>query len=110
MMQESSGTEFDPVILKIFVAMMGEFPIGTMVLLDSGEIGIVYENQMEPRYRHRPRVKLITDPDGNKQDGDVVDLTETDPQTETYRRSVVKSLDPDYYRIPVADYIVSEAV
>jgi len=108
MMLEKSGTEFDPLILKIFVNMMGTCPIGTLVLLNSGEIGIVVETNQEPAYMLRPKVKLITDETGNKLDGEIVDLTEIDPKTNKYKRTIVKSLDHDKYDIKASDYFVAQ--
>jgi len=104
-----SGKEFDPLLLKIFINMMGVCPVGTLVLLNTGEIGIVFENNPEPKFLLRPRVKLIADAEGNKIDGDTVDLTDMLPETQEYRRSIVKSLDPKKYNIPISDYFVSEA-
>lgn len=49
MMLELSGTEFHPAILKAFVGMMGTFPIGSLVGLRSGEIGIVFDINIEDR-------------------------------------------------------------
>jgi len=109
MLRERSGIEFDPLILKVFINMIGELPVGTPVLMDSGEIGIVFEINPDPDYPLRPRVKLITDKDGRRIDGDVVDLMEIDRESNTYAHSIVKPLDPDKYHIPVADYFVAEA-
>jgi len=108
MMLEKSGTEFDPIILKVFVNMMGTCPIGTLVLLNSGEIAIVVEINQETAYLLRPKVKLITDEMGNKLDGEIVDLTEVDPKTNKYTRTIVKALDHDKYDIKVSDYFVAE--
>ena len=49
LMLEQSGTEFNPVILKAFVNMMGVFPIGTLVALTTGEIGIVHDLNPGPQ-------------------------------------------------------------
>jgi HD-GYP domain-containing protein (c-di-GMP phosphodiesterase class II) len=40
-MLEQSGTSFDPVLLKVFINMLGAYPVGTLLKLDTGEIGIV---------------------------------------------------------------------
>jgi len=108
MMLEKSGTEFDPLILKVFVNMMGTCPVGTLVLLNSGEIAIVIEINQETAYMLRPKVKLITDETGNKLDGEIVDLTEMDPKTNKYKRTIVKSLDQDKYNIKASDYFVAQ--
>ena len=109
-MLERSGTEFDPIILKVFVNMMGALPIGTLVLLNTSEIGIVYESNPDPRHLLRPKVKLISDQKGNKIDGEITDLTEIAPHTRQYKKYIIKSLDPGKYQIQVADYFVSEAL
>lgn len=108
-MLERSGTEFDPIILKVFVNMMGALPVGTLVLLNTSEIGIVFEPSPDPRHLLRPKVKLITDQKGNKIDGEIADLTEFDPVTKQYNKFIIKSLDPGKYKIKVSDYFVAEA-
>jgi len=109
MMIEKSGIEFDPIILKVFVSMMGAHPIGMLVLLSTGEIGIVFESNPEPAFVFRPKVKIIADNNGKKTDGEVVDLTEVDPQTNKYTRTIIKSLDPYKYNIKTSDYFIIEA-
>jgi len=104
---ESSGTEFDPVLLKIFSNMLGVYPIGTLVALSTDELGIVVETNSETAFMLRPKVKLITDEMGNKIYGEVVDLTEMDPNTKRYKRTIVKSLDPHKYNIQIADYFLA---
>ena len=109
MMIENSGTEFDPIILKVFANLMGQYPVGTLVLLNTGEIGIVYEANPELSRQLQPKVKIITDKNGNKLDGDILDLAEMGPQTDRAKRTIVKSLDPEKYKIPVSDYFLAMA-
>lgn len=109
LMMEKSGTEFDPVILKAFTLMMGNYPVGTLVLLDTGEIAIVYETPEDPVHMLRPKVKLITDKKGHKIDGEIVDLKEKSPQSSEYKRSIVKTLNPSKYDIPIQEYFLAEA-
>ena len=108
LMLENIGTEFNPVILKTFVQMMGVFPIGSTVLLNTGEIGLVVENNQETKFMLRPRVKIIVDAQGHKVDGEVVDLTEVDLETRKYKRTVVKEINPEDYDLKVADYFLAE--
>ncbi|MCJ7487982.1 MAG: HD domain-containing protein [Candidatus Aminicenantes bacterium] len=108
-MLEQSGTEFNPIILKAFVNMMGVFPIGSLVALTSGEVGIVHDINPDPKLLMRPFVKLITDAEGNKIDGDVVDLSERVPETGRFRRTIAAPLDPSKYGVEVADYFLAQA-
>jgi len=109
LMLEHSGTEFNAVILKAFVNLMGVFPIGTVVALNTGELAIVFDLNPEARFMLRPKVKLITDAAGNKVDGEVVDLSDRSAETKKFPRTIVKALDPDSYEIEVADYFLAQA-
>jgi putative nucleotidyltransferase with HDIG domain len=108
LMMEQSGTEFNPVILKAFVSLMGVFPIGSLVALSTGEVGIVYDLNPDPKLILRPSVKVIADKLGNKVNGDVVDLAERDPETGRYLRTIATALNPQDYGIEVADYFLAE--
>lgn len=110
LMLENIGTEFNPLILKTFVQMMGIFPVGLLVLMNTGEIGLVVENNQESRFLLRPRVKIIIDSQGQKIDGEVVDLTEVDPQTRKFLRTIVKEINPEDYGLEVKDYFLAQAV
>lgn len=109
LMLEQSGTEFNPLILKTFVHLMGAFPIGSLVALSTGELGIVFDLNTDPKLLLRPSVKLITDKEGNKIDGDVVDLAEKDPETGRFLRTIVTALNPHDYGIEVSDYFLARA-
>ena len=109
LMLEQSGTEFHPVILKAFVNLMGVFPIGSLVALNTGEMGIVFDLNPDPKLLFRPSVKLITDAAGNKVDGEIVDLSEMDTETNRYPRTIATALNPHDYGIEVADYFLAQA-
>lgn len=107
LMLEKSGTEFDKLLLKVFANMMGAYPVGSLVALDTGEVAIVFEMNPEPTFMLRPKVKLIADNSENRIDGDIVDLTEMVPETKKYKRIIVRSLDPHKYNIQVSDYFLA---
>lgn len=104
LMLERSGSYMDPLLLKIFVNMIGVYPSGTLVMLDTKELGLVFESN--PLYVDRPRVILVTDPQGNRVTGGTVDLAEIDKATGKFRRSIVKTLDPNQYNINLAEYFL----
>ena len=109
MMRESIGTEFDPIIFKVFTNMMGQYPVGTLVLLNSGEIGLVTEANPDLTQLLQPKVKIIADESGNKTDGDIIDLAERDPHADKPKKMIVKSLDAEKYNIQVSDYFLALA-
>lgn len=109
MMLEKSGDEFDSLILKVFVNMMGACPVGSLVLLNTGEIGIVFELNPDPSFLLRPTVKVLTDREGSRIPGELVSLSEKDPLTQKFSRTIVKTLDPAKYNINIPDYFVADA-
>jgi putative nucleotidyltransferase with HDIG domain len=109
LMLEQKGTEFNPVILKAFVHLMGVFPIGSLVALNTGELGIVFDLNPDPKLVLRPSVKLITDREGNKIDGETVDLSERDPSSGRFLRTILRPLNPQDYGVEVSDYFLAQA-
>lgn len=106
LMMERSGKDFDPILVKVFVNMVGIYPLGTLVLLDTNEMGIVIQAQEEPNLIDRPKVNLLFYKDGQYRKGRVIDLTEKDEATGQYKWTVVKTLDPNEYHINVAEYLI----
>jgi HD-GYP domain-containing protein (c-di-GMP phosphodiesterase class II) len=108
LMLERGEEEFDPLILKAFVHMIGVYPIGSLVVLDSAEIGIVVGANPNPGLLARPKVKLITDARGVKTDGAVVDLGDKDETGRLYQRSILTTLDADKYGLRISDYLLAD--
>lgn len=103
-MLNKSGKAFDPILLKIFINAIGIFPIGTLVLLDTNELGVIVQANPNPEYIDRPKVRLITDRSGNEINGEIIDLTETDPSSGRVTRSIIKTIDALKYKIDVSKY------
>jgi HD-GYP domain-containing protein (c-di-GMP phosphodiesterase class II) len=93
--------KFDPLLIKAFVNTVGMYPAGTVVLLDTNEIGIVVEHNSHDIFR--PKVKIVADRDRQKVSGAVVDLSHREPGSDTYAVGIVSALNPEEYGINVAD-------
>jgi putative nucleotidyltransferase with HDIG domain len=105
-MLERSGKDFDPALVKVFINMIGVFPLGTLVLLNTNEIGIVIQIQEDTELLDRPKVVLLYYSDGEYHKGERVNLREVDEPTGEFKRSIVKTLDPNQYHINVSEYII----
>jgi hypothetical protein len=105
-MLERSGRDFDPALVKVFINMIGVFPLGTLVLLNTNEMGVVVQTQEDIDLIERPKINLIFYSDGEYRRGEVVDLREMDEKTGNFRRTIVKTLDPNEYNINVAEFII----
>jgi len=93
--------KFDPLLIKAFVNTVGMYPAGTVVLLDTNEIGVVTEHNSNDIFR--PKVKIVADRDRKHVDGAVVDLTHREQGSDTYTVGIVSALNPEEYGINVAD-------
>jgi hypothetical protein len=72
---------------------MGLFPIGTIVRLNTSEIGVVTAEHPEDPFR--PQVKIIFDASGARLDYEqLINTWERDPRGE-FPKAVVESVDPD---------------
>jgi putative nucleotidyltransferase with HDIG domain len=82
-MYEWRLSDFDAELLEQFIQCVGIYPVGTLVQLTGGEVGLVVS--VNPQLRLRPKVKVLLD--RNKRPYDtprLVDLSErilTDPET-----------------------------
>lgn len=62
-MQASGGTHFDHHLLQIFFRQIAVYPVGTIVHLNTGQIGMVTE--VLPDFQTRPKVQVIFNSDGH---------------------------------------------
>ncbi len=94
------GSSFDPVLIKAFVNMMGIFPVGTVLKLDTGEVGLVTH---QTRDLMHPRVLLLTKFDGSEKENADVSLLETSGGK--FKRSIAGTIDPYVSRIDLKKYL-----
>ncbi len=57
-----AGSHFDASLLDLFFKHVAIYPIGALVQLNSGEIGVVV--QVKPDLHFRPRIRILVDADG----------------------------------------------
>ncbi len=95
------GTSFNPMLVKAFVNMMGIFPVGTVLKLDTGDVGLVMHQTPDLM---RPRVLLLTRFDGSERDtGAEVSLLET--AGGKFKRSIAGTIDPYVSSIDLKKYL-----
>ena len=102
-MLQQQGKSFDAVLLKVFINMLGIYPVGSVVILNTGEIGVVME--AKPEELSRPQVTIIADRFGKREKVETVDLTKMNEKTGEYKRTILRTIDPHRYKLNVARYI-----
>jgi putative nucleotidyltransferase with HDIG domain len=89
---EWAGSYFHPIYAQKFIQCLGIYPIGSSVVLDTGELGVVLRQNREQTLR--PWIRLCRTPEGRSLIEPVdVDLRESDPSGQkSHARSVERVL------------------
>lgn len=85
-----SGSQFDPALVKLFLEMLGIYPPGSVVALDTGEVGVVRRPPLPGSSLSRPQVRVVKGEDP----GTILDLADTD-EAGSHPHSVVAVLNPN---------------
>jgi HD-GYP domain-containing protein (c-di-GMP phosphodiesterase class II) len=93
-----SGKAYNPVLMKLFVNCIGIYPIGSLLLLNTGEFAVIMENHPDTENWNAPKIKIIGTASGEEIDGPLIDLQEES------EKSITKMLDPEKYGIEVSKY------
>ena len=105
-MRDNARRGMDPVLVKAFVNLTGIFPVGTLVVLDTFELGIVHAVNPIQDMLSRPIVRIVSDDKGNLLfPGYLVDLADRAADG-TFKRTIIKTDNPERYGIRVGDYFV----
>ena len=105
-MRDNPRRGFDSVVVKAFINLLGLYPVGTLVVLDTFELAIVHSANPNPEAVSRPIVRIVSDERGNiAYPGHNVDLAEKNAEG-AYVRTIIKTENPDRYGINVGDYFV----
>jgi len=103
-MRDNPRRGMDPVIVKAFTNLTGIYPVGTLVVLDTFELGIVHAVNPLGDMLSRPLVRIVADGQGNLQfPGALVDLADRNAEG-AFLRTIIKTENPDRYGIRVGDY------
>jgi HD-GYP domain-containing protein (c-di-GMP phosphodiesterase class II) len=94
--------KFDPLLLKIFVGIIGIYPIGTMVLLSNDLFGIV--SRTNEGNLCRPEVRIVADKSGEVGQPYYVDLN----LPEFSDLNIVHIIEPEKYGFDLAGYILAD--
>jgi HD-GYP domain-containing protein (c-di-GMP phosphodiesterase class II) len=106
-MWENPRRGYDRILVKALINLIGIYPVGTCVILDTLEVAIVSAANPDPTMLNRPLVRIAIDTNGAMRPppGDPADLADGNGQG-GYARSIVKVTDPSRYGLVVGDYFV----
>ena len=99
-----SGGGHDRLLVKAFANVIGLYPAGVLVELDSGEVAVVAAQNSDPRFGMRPRVKIVVDARGGNVEGAIVDLADTH-RDGRFRRSIRRVIEIDRGKVGTVDLL-----
>jgi HD-GYP domain-containing protein (c-di-GMP phosphodiesterase class II) len=106
-LRDNPARGMDPIVVKAFISLTGIYPVGTLVILDTFELGIVHAPNSIKELLSRPVVRIVSDAQGNiVHPGTLVDLGDRAEDGDGYLRSIIKTADPNQYGLRVSDYFV----
>ena len=96
-LKRNDGTQFDQNLVRRFVQLLGIYPVGNYVKLNTGEVGVV--RQVHAPDPYRPQVRVLFDKNGAAVDSPY-DLNLWEAQAEPgVPSAVVAPLDPANYPV-----------
>jgi len=98
---------YDPMIVKALINLIGVYPIGTCVILDTFEVAIVASTVADRDQLNRPTVRIAIDANGGvvPPPGVAVDLQEKGADG-NFLRSIVKVTNPERYGLVPGDFFL----
>jgi HD-GYP domain-containing protein (c-di-GMP phosphodiesterase class II) len=105
-MRDNPKRGLDSVVVKAFSNLLGLYPVGTLVVLDTFELGVVHAANPNVEMISRPVVRVVSDDKGNVlYPGHLIDLAAQN-ESGAFVRTIIKTADPARYGIRIADYFV----
>lgn len=98
-MLQGMGKQFHPLLVKALFQVVGFYPVGTLVELDTGEYAVVH--RANPSAPLRPVVKMLTPPAAQGETYRLLDLDQP-AATGYYPRTIVRALDPARHGVRIA--------
>ena len=105
LMLDGSGKDFDPILIKVFINMLGVYPVGTLLRLNTGELALV-ESLSPKKGEIRPLACILhEDIVGNYYKGQTIDLSLKYSETEKYFWEIIETYHPSEFGIQPVQYL-----
>lgn len=101
------GNQFDDQLVEAFIRLIGIYPPGSLVELNTGEVAVVLATS--PRQKLRPLVEVVLDRDGHPCLPRVVNLSESPSTADGATYSIDKALPDGISGFDLAEHIRHQA-
>ncbi len=93
------GSYFDQIITKVFIQILGVYPVSSCVELNNGEIAIVL--RQNPAHIDKPIIKIVMNSKKEKTNGPIIDLSLEK------NVNILKAIYPQKYDINPAEHLIT---
>lgn len=106
-MFDRAGKHFDPILIKVFINILGVYPVGTLLRLDTGELALVVSSPSRESAK-RPLVCVLEkENEGGYKKREIINLDERDNETGRYVREIIETYHPATFGIQPVQHIFS---
>jgi HD-GYP domain-containing protein (c-di-GMP phosphodiesterase class II) len=106
-MFDRAGKDFDPILIKVFINIMGVYPVGTLLRLDTDELALVVSSPSR-EFSKRPLVCVLEKgDDGSYKKKEIINLDERDSEADNYVREIIDTYHPSGLGIQPVQHIFS---
>jgi len=106
LMFKGSGTDFDPLLLKVFINMLGVYPLGTILKFENGEMGMVTAPPIKEKRSSELWVLLLQDNgDSTYTKRYLISLGSWNKEQGGFNRPILESCHPSELGIQPAELI-----
>jgi len=106
-MFDRAGKDYDPTLIKVLITILGIYPVGTLLKLETGELALVVSSPSRD-FRKRPLVCILEkEKSGSYKKKEIINLDERDPETGSYTKDIVETFHPSTLGIQPVQHIFS---
>jgi HD-GYP domain-containing protein (c-di-GMP phosphodiesterase class II) len=106
-MLDHAGKDFDPILIKVFINILGVYPVGTLLRLDTDELALVVSCPSR-NFSKRPLV-CVLEKEGEEsyKKREIINLDERDTETGDYVREIIETHHPATFGIQPVQHMFS---
>jgi HD-GYP domain-containing protein (c-di-GMP phosphodiesterase class II) len=105
-MFDRAGKDFDSILIKVFINILGLYPVGTLLKLDTDELALVVSSPSRD-FSKRPLVCVLEKEGEGYKKKEIINLDERDTETGDYIRDIVETYHPADLGIQPVQHIFS---
>ncbi len=88
------GKHYDPILTKVLINILGLYPIGTLLRLDTDEMALVVSSPSRDFTKRPLACVLEKDGEGSYKKKEIINLEERDSKTGSYLRNITETYHP----------------